>query len=118
MQFFVEKNQVLTRATDPAVLRDRVPGFNDSMDAVADLRQQNRETGTEGWMYGREWRHVASISGPVEAVATMLDPEFLNRNGKKDFYRWLDAHKQYCTYDRRKHARRSNRVTFVNGKEI
>lgn len=101
MQFWVEGNDTLSKATDPAKLHGRVPGFTDSMNAVSDLREQYRQNGTQGWMYDRGWKHVASIRGPVLKVAELLNPEFLNGNGKRDFYAWLDTHPAYLTYDRR-----------------
>lgn len=118
MNFWIEKNSTLKKATDPAALVKRIPDMKDSLDAVADLRTQYRQDGTQGWMYGKGWKHVASIKGPVLNVAELLDQEFLNRNGKKDFYAWLDSHPAYCAYDRRKRAKRNDLVTFVGGKEI
>ena len=116
--FFVASNDTLTKATDPLALRHRVPGFSDSMEAVQDLRQQYRETGQDGWLYDKGWKHVASIQGPVLAVAELLNEEFLNGNGKRNFYAWLDAHPAYCAYDRRREAKRSDLVTFIDGKEV
>ncbi len=118
MDFWVEKNTTLNKATNPDALVDRVPGMRDSLAAVADLREQYRQDGTQGALYNGGWKHVASVHGPVLAVAEILDQEFLNRNGKKDFYKWLDDNKSYCAYDRRKQAKRSDLVTFVNGKEV
>ena len=115
MRFFVEKNTVLNEATDTNMARVKVPGMDTSLAAVSDLRQQNRETGSQGWMYDKQWRHVASIRGPVLQVAELLDPHFLNRNGKRDFYAWLDNHLEYCTYDRRRGARTGNSMTFMDG---
>jgi hypothetical protein len=71
------------------------------MDAVSDLREQNRQTGTQGSMFGGGWKHIASVCGPVLAVAELLDPEFLNGNNKRNLYNWLDTHPAYLTYDRR-----------------
>lgn len=119
MEFWVADNTVLNRATDPDKLRDRVPGFSDSMDGVADLRRQQQENGLQGWSLDKEWRHVASIHGPVLAVAELLDAEFLNRNGKRDFYRWLDTHTGYTTYDRRRQgAKRGDMAVFQDGVPI
>ena len=120
MQFFVAENSLLYKATAPDALVDRVPGFRTSMEAAADLRTQYRQSGDEGRLGGGEWRHVATISAPVEAMVNILNPDgrFLNRNGKKDFYKWLDANKAYCAYDRRRAAKRSDMVTFVDGKEV
>lgn len=116
MEFFVEK--AIDRATSTEMARVKVPQFDDAMDAVKDLRQQYRELGTYGWMYGKGWRHVASISGPVLQVAEILDPEFLNGHNKRDFYRWIDEHPEYLTYDRRKQAARGDMLTFSEGNPI
>lgn len=102
MEFFVESNALLNKVTDPDKLRGRVPGFETSMEAAADLRDYYRQTGTQGDLYNKGFKHVATILGPVMAVAEILDQEFLNRNGKKDFYAWLDTHPQYLAYDRRR----------------
>lgn len=113
MEFFVEK--VLEEATDTTMARVKVPGMDTALEAVSDLRDQYRQDGSEGRM--GEWRHVASIKAPVLEVAEILDPEFLNRNGKREFYAWLDNHREWCTYDRR-NQRRRNQSIFMDGKEI
>ena len=69
-------------------------------------------------MHERNFRHVASISGPVLQVAELLDPEFLNRHHKRDFYAWLDEHPEYCAYDRRRAPLRGDQLTFVDGKPL
>lgn len=100
MQWFVAGNDTLTKATDPHVLEHRVPGMQTSLEAAQDLRQFYKDTGTEGNL-GNGWKHVATVHGPVMAVAQLLDPQWLNSNGKKTFYSWIDRHTGYLAYDRR-----------------
>ena len=120
MQFFVESNSFLNRSTDEeGLIKRKAPGVVDALQAVSELREQYRTMGTEGWSADRQWRHVASIYGPALQVCELIDDEFLNGNGKKNFYGWLDQHKRYVTYDRRRvPAKRSDLVTFVDGKEV
>lgn len=121
MQFFVRPNTMLMEMTAPDAYEKRESeGFDASMQRAQDLRQFYRETGSQGNLGAHDggWKHVASIHAPVEAVARLSDPEWLNGRGKRNFYQFLDEHPGYCTYDRRKHAKRGDRVTFVNGKEI
>ena len=119
MQFFVESNSFLNKATNEQGLIDRGDrNATDAMQAVSEVREQYRQQGNQGWSADRGWRHVASIYGPAMTVAECLNPEFLNGNNKKNFYSWLDQHKRYITYDRRQNAKRSDLVTFVDGKEV
>lgn len=109
MQVFIERNDLAGAADAPAIA-ERVPGGRASLEAVAQLRQQNRETGAEGWMYDKGWKHVASVHGPLMAVAELLDPEFMK--DKRKVYAFLDAHPEWLTYDRRKNARSNTHFRF------
>lgn len=120
MEFFVESNSFLNRATNEESWAKRDPqGVVDALQAVNELREQYRTTGSQGWSADRQWRHVASIKAPIFHAAELLDYDFLNGNGKRNFYKWLDEHPRWVTYDRRRvPAKRSDMVTFVDGKEV
>ena len=96
MSFFVEKIEkgVDLVATDMAA----DPQYADRYAAIKELRGLD-----DGTLYkGSEWRRVASLQGPLLDLAQVLDPEFLQN--KKRFYAFLDAHRESCTYDRRKQS--------------
>ena len=112
LEWFTGSNLFLDRATDIEKWRKRDPLFQQSMEAAADLRQYNREAGTNGNL--GEWKSVATIRGPVLSVAEIAQPRLLH--DKKKFYSWLDEHPQFLAYDRRKHgARRGDMAVFQNG---
>lgn len=79
------------------------PEFADRFDAIKELRdlQQTAEDVPRVAKYDGFVR-VASFVGPLLNLAEVLNPDFLRQKTK--FYKFLDEHKQYCTYDRRKHV--------------
>lgn len=81
------------------------PVFEDRFKAIKELREDSytaddvkRISRANGFV------RVASFVGPLLDLAQVLDPEFLAAGGKKRFYKFLDEHKEYCTYDRRRAA--------------
>lgn len=111
MSFFIEKST----ETALDLVTERMaedPVYQDRYNAIAELRSIDN-----GQLHrGSEFRRVASLQGPLHNLAQVLDPDWMQN--KKRFYAWLDAHSQHCTYDRRKNAKRSDLVTFVDGKEV
>jgi hypothetical protein len=102
MSFFITPN------AEPALdlIADKMvenPAFADRFDAIKELREDSytaddvkRISRSDGFV------RVASFVGPLLDLAQVLDPEFLAQGGKKRFYKFLDQHKEYCTYDRRR----------------
>ena len=97
MDFFVQPSQaVMEKVVDPSGLVARNPEVGDRFDAIKELRSMD-----DGSLHrGNDFRRVASLMGPIEEMLRAIDPEFLR--DKRKFYRWLDAHPENCTYDRRK----------------
>lgn len=95
--FFVRPSQTtLDKVSDPAGLVDRNPDLADRFEAIKELRSLD-----DGSLHrGNEFRRVASMMGPIEDLMRVTYPEFMA--DKKKFYAWLDAHPEYCTYDRRR----------------
>lgn len=93
--FFVKPNDTLfDKVSDAYGLTKRNPAFGDRFDAIKELR-----TIDHGQVHkGNAFRRVASLIAPLEDLAKILDPEFLKDKAK--FYRWLDKHPEYCTYQR------------------
>ena len=112
MEIFVGPNlRVLDALTDAETLVKSAPEMADRFEALKELRGQD-----DGSLYrGSAFRRVASLSGPLLDFAEILEPGFLD---KKFFYAWLDRHQEYCTYDRRPRRKRSDLVTFQDGKEV
>lgn len=96
-EFFVRPSETLMdRVADPSGLVARNPGVADRFDAIKELRSLD-----DGSLHrGNEFRRVANLIGPIEDLLRAIEPEFLR--DKKKFYGWLDAHPEYCTYDRRR----------------
>lgn len=115
MQFFTEEAKGINLITKADSFLERHPEFRPRFDAVADLRKVTPIEQSVG-RKSSEFMHVASICGPIEFAMKAMDPELLR--DKRKFYAWLDANKEYCTYDRRKQHKRSDMATFVNGKEV
>lgn len=122
MSFFIEPGDkgtikpgsILRALTDPENIVRANPEYADRFSAIAELRAQD-----DGSFHrGQEFRRVASLCVPAFMAHAILNGEFLR--DRKLFYQWLDSEQgeAYCTYDRRKNAKRSDMVTFVNGKEI
>lgn len=95
--FFVRPSEsLMDKVVDPQGLVARNPEVADRFDAIKELRGMD-----DGSVHkGSDFRRVASLLGPVEDLLRAIEPEFLS--DKKKFYAWLDAHPEYCTYDRRK----------------
>ena len=119
MSFFIAKNESpANEALDSNMLMKLRPEYyGPRFEAISDLRKID-----DGTLHrGSGFRRVASlVNVPLaNAVATVLDPEWMKNKNK--FYRWLDSgdNWRYCTYDRRRGARPiSNQVTFFEGKEL
>ena len=118
MNFFVAKNSSLADSLlDSDTLMKAAPDYyGPRFDAIKELRDQD-----DGSLHrGSEFRRVASlVNVPLANIAGILDPEWMKN--RKNFYAWLDRgeNKRYCTYDRRKAGKkRSDMVTFVDGKEV
>lgn len=94
MQFFTGTNSDLDAVTDARALVKSGPHLQDRFDAIKELRDNGDPLSS-----APHFRRVASIIAPVHLLTTVLEPEFLT--DKRKFYRWLDAHQEYCTYDRR-----------------
>lgn len=117
MECFVENNAFLNKATDiDRLVQKEAPGIVPALEAIQDLRQQYRETGSEGWSFDRQWRHVASVYGPALEVCELLDEDFLKN--KKAVYDWLDKHQGYLVYDHRRPALNNRQATFIDGKPV
>ena len=95
--FFVRPTQsLMDKVVDPAGLVARNPEVADRFDAIKELK-----TLDDGSLYqGAEFRRVANLVGPIEDLLRAIEPEFLRDKAK--FYAWLDAHPEYCTYQRRR----------------
>lgn len=92
------------------------PEFADRYEAIKELRELDRQglqTSVNQASKASGFFRVASLQGPIEALAKVLDPEWLK--DKNRFYRWLKQNPQHCTYERK---RDTPRATFVDGKEI
>lgn len=115
--FFVGKNLSLAdELLDSNMLMKADPErYGPRFEAIKELRDHD-----DGSLHrGSDFRRVASLVNiPLANMAGILEPEFMK--DKKTFYAWLDRaeNKRYCTYDRRKGKRRSDMVTFQDGKEI
>lgn len=101
---------------NPEMLMRHAPAYyGPHFDALAEMRAMD----PDGSLYrGSEFRHIASLKGvPMWTALKIVDPEFMA--DKKRFYAWLDKgnNRRYCVYDRRR-AKRSDMVTFIDGKEI
>lgn len=94
------------------------PDYADRFQAIKELRDDS-ETYADVTRVSRAdgFVRVASFVGPLLNLAEVLDPEFLAAGGKKRFYKFLDEHKEYCTYDRRR-DKLANQMTFVDGKVV
>ena len=96
-EFFIRPSEgLMDKVVDPEGLIARNPEFADRFDAIKELRALDDGSGYRGG----EFRRVASLLGPIEDLLRAIEPDFLR--DKKKFYRWLDAHPEYCTYDRRR----------------
>lgn len=89
------------------------PAMADRYDAIKEIREN--QPGIEGVARAGGMYRVASLQGTLADLAQVLDPDWLSHG--RGFYRWLDAHPQHCTYDRRK-EHQPNQVTFQDGKVI
>lgn len=121
MSFFIGQNSVndfIDAITEPErlVAHDTSGDTARFFDHMKDLRQDD----PDGKLYrGSEFKHVASFKGlPLLQAVKLMDEEFMS--DKKKFYAWVDRgqNKRYLAYDRRMGAKRSDMVTFQNGKEI
>jgi hypothetical protein len=93
---------------------ERKPEFEERFQAIQELRNDSGTRDDIGRVSKRDgFVRVASFVGPVLDLAQVLDPDFM-AGGKKNFYKFLDEHKSYCTYDRRK-QQLSRNLTFVDG---
>jgi hypothetical protein len=97
MSFFIRPSEsLMDKVSSPEELVRRNPEVADRFDAIKDLRSMD-----DGSVHrGSEFARVANLQGPLEDLLRAIEPEFLS--DKKKFYAWLDAHPEYCTYDRRK----------------
>lgn len=117
MSFFVAPadETVLDLATEGMA---KNPSFADRYDAIAELREQDRtglKISAEDAAKANGFFRVASLQGPIETLAHVLNPDWLKVKG--NFYRWLAKHPQHCTYDRRKDPR-ARQITMVDGKAV
>ena len=97
MEFFIRPSETLIdKVSNPSGLVARNPELADRFDAIKEMRSLD-----DGTLHrGNEFRRVASLIGSLEDLQRAIEPEFLR--DKRRFYAWLDAHPEYCTYDRRR----------------
>jgi len=117
MSFFVGRNLALAdELLDSDMLMKADPDlYGPRFDAIKELRDQDDGTGYKG----HEFRRVASlVNVPLANIAGILEPEWMKN--KRAFYAWLDRgeNRRYVTYDRRKGKKRSDMVTFQDGREV
>lgn len=102
MSFFVAKNETeVDRVMSADTLMKVAPNYyRDRFQAIADLRAMD-----DGSLHhGNEFRRVASfVNVPLFMATKMVDPEFLR--DKRRFYKFMDSHTEYLTYDRRNRGR-------------
>jgi len=97
MSFRVKPSEsLMDKVVDPAGLVARNPEVADRFDAIKELKSLDDGS----YHRGNEFSRVANLLGPIEDLLRAIEPDFLR--DKKKFYRWLDAHPEYCTYDRRR----------------
>jgi hypothetical protein len=103
MPFVIEKleDKLIDAISAPEAWVARDPSYADLFAANAHMRNQHQEQGTV--LKTPEWKHVASIIGPVEDVRNLMNPRSIL--DKKAFYSWLDRNPEYCVYDRRRGRR-------------
>lgn len=116
MSFFTGPSESFLDLTTETMVRK--PEFADRYDAIADLREFDRN-GTLANVHdsakGNGFFRVASLQGPIESLAQLLDPDWMRNKAR--FYGWLSRHPQHCTFDRRKSAV-PKQITFQNGEVI
>ncbi len=115
MPFYTEPIEQ-TFLDDTTEAMSKRPEFAPRYDAIKELReldQQGLQTSVAEASKASGFFRVASLQGPIETLAKVLDPEWMK--DKKRFYRWLKANPQHATYVRR---RDKPQATFVDGKEI
>jgi hypothetical protein len=97
MAFVIEKleDKLIDAISSPQAWVARDPTYAKRFQAIADMRNQHQEQGTV--LKTPEWKHVASIIGPVEDVRNLMNPRSIL--DKKAFYAWLKRNPQYCVYD-------------------
>jgi hypothetical protein len=103
MPFFVEKleEKLVDAISAPEGWIQRNPAYAERFDAIAEMRNQHQEQGTR--IKTPDWKHVASIIGPLSDVQRFMNPYYLK--DKRAFYGWLDRNPEYCVYDRRRGRR-------------
>lgn len=112
-EFWVGKNETTLDAISDADLLMKVAPdyYGPRFEAIYELRKQD-----DGTLHrGAGFRRVASlVNVPLLAAMKVVDPEFMLN--KERFYRWLNKHPQYKTYDKRGGSR--PRVTFHDGQQV
>lgn len=102
MSFFVGKNEnEVDRLLSADTLMKADPDYyRGRFEAIADLRHED-----DGSLHrGSEFRRVASfVNVPLFLAIKMAKPDFFR--DKREFYRFLDRHPEYLTYDRRNGGR-------------
>lgn len=102
MSFFVGKDEnEIDRLLSAETLMKAAPDYyGPRFDAIADLRAAD-----DGSLHrGNEFRRVASfVNVPLFFAVKMEKPGFFG--SKREFYRFLDRHREYLTYDRRNGGR-------------
>ncbi len=89
-------DKILDKVSDPYWYADHDPDYGERFDAIKELKGLD-----DGSLHrGSGFRRVASLIAPLEDLAKVIEPDFLL--DKRKFYDWLDAHPEYCTYDRRR----------------
>ena len=100
--FYVAKNETeIDRVMSADVLMKAAPDYyRDRFQAIADLRSED-----DGTLHrGNEFRRVASfVNVPLFMATKMVAPDFLK--DKRRFYKFMDSHREYLTYDRRNGGR-------------
>lgn len=106
MPYIVEKaeEKLLDAIGNSETWVQRDPGMIQDFAELARMRNTHQEAGTT--LKTPDWKLVAKIKAPLLNVAEVLNPVWLNGNGKKDFYAWLGRNPQFCAYDRRTGRRR------------
>jgi len=119
MSFFIEPAETPLDSVTELMAKRSV--FDDRYDAIRDLRELDQQSlipSVQEAAHANGFFRVASLQGPLEALARVLDPEFLKE--KKRFYAWLAKHPQHVTYDRRARGDVGSRarMTISDGKVV
>jgi hypothetical protein len=100
--FFVAKNEeVFDKVMSPDFLMKAAPDYyKDRFETIKEMREADDGTGHKD----QEFRRVASfVNVPLFLATRLANPNFLK--DKKQFYRFIDKHPEYVSYQRRNNGR-------------